>query len=599
MCGIAGVVNVGGVSERDVASMIQCIRYRGPDEAGVKSLGRAIIGHARLAVVDPENGHQPMCNTDETVWVTFNGEIYNYVELREELRLKGYRFKSRCDTEVLVHLWREEGEKMLERLIGMFAFFIWDTRENRGILVRDRQGIKPCYFAEIGNGIAFASELKSILSLPDFETRPNNDALMQVFAFNYCPPPETCFEGIRHLSPGTYLRFEGDRPPTQHSYWQWPFYASRYTPSAEEFGELMDDAVRMQMRFDVKGGIYLSGGVDSTIVAGHLLKQWNEPTLSGVALDFEDPRFSELEYSKKVAEKYNIALSVVSMSCAQVPLLAANVVHHAEQPHGDFSFFLFYLLAEEAHRQHKIVMFSGDGPDETLVGFTHNERYLSRQGRLNFAVNSYFDTICYMRQRDREELLTPEFRAVVTDPLDRFESLIAPWRDLDPVEQIAAYESTALMPGNNLVKTDRMGARSSIEGRSPFLDHRIAELFARLPLQEKFRDGIGKYFLKQYALQSFDADFIFRPKTMPTAPIGEWLKGDLYGWARDLLQSEEDGRFQTKAVLRLLDEHRRGERNGTSQLRTILMTKIWLREFFAGKGAFGVAEPVASVRSVR
>lgn len=596
MCGIAGVVNVPSVVERDVEAMIQAIRYRGPDEAGVKRIGPAIIGHARLAVVDPENGHQPMSNTDETVWVTFNGEIYNYVELREELRLKGYRFKSRCDTEVLVHLWREEGERMLDRLIGMFSFFLWDTKLDRGILARDRQGIKPCFITHVQGGVAFSSELKSILGLPAFDARVNDNGLMQVFAFNYCPPTETCFAGIYHLKPGTYLLFEGNKAPTQHTYWEWPFYEERRTPSHEEFSALLDDAVRMQMRFDVPGGIYLSGGVDSTVVADHLVKQWNEPVLPGVALDFAEPKFSELAHSRRVAAKYGIDLSVVSMSSSLVPEIAGSVVRHAEQPHGDFSFFLFYLLAEEAHRQKKIVMFTGDGPDETLVGFTHNERYLQNQGRLNFAVNSYFDTICYMKAKDRDELLTADFRGQTQDPLERFEEMVEPWRDLDPVEQITAYESTVLMPGNNMVKGDRMGARSSIEGRSPFLDHRVTEMFVRLPIHEKFRDGIGKYYLKNYALHSFDGDFIFRPKTMPTAPIGEWLKGDLYGWARDILCADEDGRFQTKNVLRLLEDHRAGLRNGTSQLRTILMTKVWLKEFFGSR--MEVAQRPAAALSI-
>ena len=582
MCGIAGVVNKPAVTEADVAGMIDCVRYRGVDEAGVKRVGPAIMGHARLAVVDPENGHQPMCNTDQTVWVTFNGEIYNYVELREELKSKGYRFKSRCDTEVLVHLWREEGEKMLDRLIGMFAFFLWDTKLDRGILVRDRQGIKPCFITRDGQGLAFASEMKSLLSLPGFAAEVNDNGLVQVFAFNYCPPPETCFKNIIHLDPGTYLLFEGTKEPVQKRYWQWPFYEERRVPSSEEFSALLDDVVRMQMRFDVPGGIYLSGGVDSTVVAGHLVRQWNEPLLKGVALDFAEPQYSELAHSRKVAAKYGIDLSVVSMSSSKVPELAASVVRHAEQPHGDFSFFLFYLLAEEAHRQKKIVMFSGDGPDETLVGFGHNERYLLSQGRVNFAVNSYFDTICYMKPAMRSELLSPDFIAATVDPLNRFEELVAPWRDLDPIEQITAYESTVLMPGNNLVKGDRMGARSSIEGRAPFLDHRVTELFVKLPVSEKFHDGVGKYYLKKYALQNFDSDFIFRPKTMPTAPIGEWLKGPLYGWAHDVISTNDDGRFRTPNVLRMLDEHKKGLRNHTSQLRTILMAKVWLNHFFVG-----------------
>ena len=205
MCGIAGVVNAAGIEPDHVRKMIDLVHHRGPDEQGVERLGPAVVGHVRLAVVDPENGHQPMSNEDGTVWVSFNGEIYNYVELREELKSRGHRFKSRCDTEVLVHLWEEEGEKMLERLIGMFAFFIWDLNAGRGMLARDRQGIKPCFVADYGGGIAFASEMKSILSLPGFAREIDDEALKEVLCFNYAMPDHSCFRGIRPLEPGHYL----------------------------------------------------------------------------------------------------------------------------------------------------------------------------------------------------------------------------------------------------------------------------------------------------------------------------------------------------------------------------------------------------------
>ncbi len=199
MCGIAGVVGAAGTTEKDVWDMINCIKYRGVDEQGVEMLGQAVLGHARLAVVDPENGMQPMSKADGSVWVVFNGEIFNFIELREQLKAKGYRFKSRCDTEVMVHLWCEKGEKMLEDLVGMFAFFVWDQRTGTGMLARDRQGIKPCFYASHRGGVAFASEMKAILALPGFERKVNDAALGHVFSFNYCPPPQTCFEGIRHV----------------------------------------------------------------------------------------------------------------------------------------------------------------------------------------------------------------------------------------------------------------------------------------------------------------------------------------------------------------------------------------------------------------
>ncbi|NBO17841.1 MAG: asparagine synthase (glutamine-hydrolyzing) [Proteobacteria bacterium] len=585
MCGIAGVVNGAGVTPAHVKRMVDQIQYRGRDEQGVEAIGRAVVGHARLAVVDPENGKQPMSNTDGSVWVTFNGEIYNYVELREELKAKGYHFKSRCDTEVLVHLWREEGEKMLDRLIGMFAFFIWDTKLDRGMLARDRQGIKPCFIADYQGGLAFASEMKSILSLPNMPCEINPAGLKQVFAFNYCPPPQTCFKGITHLEPGHYLLFEGAAKPVKKRYWQWPFAEEKRTPSYEEFEALMDDAVRLQMRFDVDGGMYLSGGVDSSIVAYHLKKQWKFPRLEAFGLNFPLQAYSEYQYSEQVAKLMDIDLAEARIMPEMIPGIASKVVQHAEQPHGDFSFFLFYLLASRANTQKKIVMFTGDGPDEALAGFRHNEQYFHTQNRMNFSLSSYFDVICYMDDVMRARLLNPDFERATPNPVDRFEEILEPYRDLEPMEQIVAYECTSLMPGNNLVKGDRMGACWSTEGRAPMLDHRISELFVRLPVNQKFKEGVGKYYLKEYAAKKFPRELIFKEKSMPTLPIGEWMKTTLYDWARESFSRLDNAYINRNAALALLEEHKSGAKNHTRALRTLLMTQLWMEHMVQAQSA--------------
>ena len=336
MCGIAGIYNVPGIIEKDVKTMIDKIKYRGIDEQGVEKIGPTILGHARLAVVDPENGMQPMCNEDSTVWVSFNGEIYNYVELREELKGKGHTFKSRCDTEVLVHLWEEEGENMLSRLIGMYTFFIWDTSQNKGMLARDRQGIKPCFIAEYEGGLAFASEMKALLTLPNFKKEINDNALKEALCFNYTTPNHTCFQGISQLDPGHYLLFDGTNGFRKKEYWKWPFFEEKREASYEEFQALMDDAIRLQMRFDVDGGMYLSGGVDSSVVASHLVPQWNSDKLKSVGLNFAETEFSEFKYSQEVAQILDIDLAEAMISYDMIPEIADSVSYHAEQPHGDF-----------------------------------------------------------------------------------------------------------------------------------------------------------------------------------------------------------------------------------------------------------------------
>jgi asparagine synthase (glutamine-hydrolysing) len=580
MCGIAGVVNATGVSKDDVWKMIDCIKYRGVDEQGVEALGRAVLGHARLAVVDPENGMQPMCNTDGKVWVVFNGEIFNFIELREQLKAKGYKFKSRCDTEVLVHLWCEKGEKMLDDLVGMFAFFIWDQRTETGMLARDRQGIKPCFYAPYQGGVAFASEMKAILALPKFERKVNDAALGNVFTFNYCPPPETCFEGVRHLPPGTFLRYGAGKFSEPVRYWSWPLDGKRVDASQEELEDALDEAIRLQMRFDVDGGLFLSGGVDSSVIATRLVPQWNRPQLDAIGLRIDDNGFSEYQYAERVAAGLDINLQALDIRPANIPEIAKQVVRHAEQPHGDFSFFLFFLLSRQAHQQGKIVMFTGDGPDEVMLGFRHNEQFFSEMTRANFPMRNYFDLISYATEKDRRRMMSPGFFPHTQGALDKFMSIIEPYSDLEPMEQVAAYELTSLMPGNNSVKGDRMGACWSIEGRAPFLDHRVSEMFARLPVTSKFYQGVGKRFLKETAERYFDHDFVFRPKTMPTLPIGEWIKGPLYTWARDILALPDGGRFDNKELHVMLDEHRGGLHNHTKQLRTLIMTKLWLQEFF-------------------
>lgn len=580
MCGIAGVVSASTITEADVWRMVESIRYRGTDEQGVETLGDAVLGHARLAVVDPENGKQPMSNTDETVWVVFNGEIFNFVELRDELRAKGYQFKSRCDTEVLVHLWDDQREHMLSKLIGMFAFFIWDTKTSTGMLARDRQGIKPCFYARYRGGLAFASEMKAILALPNFDRQVNEVGLGNVFTFNYCPPPQTCFAGIFHLPPGHYMKFSAGGYGNPICYWKWPLSEPRQAVAIDDLLSVVDDAVRLQMRFDVDGGIFLSGGVDSSIVAHRLVPQWNREKLDALSIQLNERGFSEYEYAQKVAADLGVRLIGLQIQPEDIPAIAQNVVWHAEQPHGDFSFFLYYLMCRRAHEDGKVVMFTGDGPDEVMFGFRHNEKFFSEITRTNFPMRQYFDLISYSTAEERDRFISPAYRGYAEGAWDTFQSLLNPWSDLEPMEQISAYELTSLMPGNNSVKGDRMGACWSIEARAPFLDHRVSEMLARLPLREKYQDGVGKILVKNVAASVYGREFAYRPKTMPTLPIGEWLKGPLYNWARSVLESRDDGRFRKGALIDILNEHRDGIFNHTRLLRTILMTQLWLGRFF-------------------
>lgn len=579
MCGIAGVINCPSVTRDDVDRMTCTLTHRGPDDNGVHVSKRCVIGHTRLAVVDPIHGAQPMANHDGTVWVVFNGEIYNFVELREELKAKGYTFRSTCDTEVLVHLWREHGHDMLHRLNGMFAFFIWDEAQDRGMLARDRPGIKPCFLMPYQGGLAFCSEIKGLLSLPGAQAKLHRDSFVKSLAFNYCPDEQTCFEGITHMAPGTFIPFEGGRQLAPQTYWRWPFDEPKHTPSHEEFAELLDDAARMQLRFDVPGGILLSGGVDSSVVAHHVLARGSSRNLIALSLDIVEPGFGEFENARAVADALGMTPIPVPVTPELVADNAANSVRYSEQPHGDFSFILFYLLGKTANELGRIVLFSGDGPDEVTLGFRHNARFCAEDSLDRDWADRYEAILRYTTDSQLRQLLQPDMLANMPSPSAAFYDALKPWPTLSPPELIAAYECTRLLPMTSCPKGDRMGARWATEGRSLFLDHRVLELFSRLPTAAKVSDGVSKRYLKEYAnTLPMEIDF-FRPKTMPTTPIGEWLKGPLYSWARDILERSNNDVFQRDAGLQILDEHHQGAHNHTRPLRIVLMASLWFEQF--------------------
>ena len=581
MCGIAGLVNVAGAHKAHVRTMVDKIIYRGVDNQATKNLGNAILGHARLNVVDLQSGNQPMSDEAGKIWVVFNGEIYNFLRLKKMLQEKGYKFRTSSDTEILIHLWREKGERMLDDLIGMFAFFIWDEDKNRGILARDRQGVKPCFITNYKGGIAFASEIKALLTLPEMHKKINADALAEVFTYNYVIPPHTCFEGIEHLKPGHYLLFEDDANALEKCYWSWPVDAPKYTPSFEEFSELLDDAIQLQTHFDVDGGIYLSGGVDSSVTLAHLNPAWPYGDLQATGLDFSEKQYSEYEYSKYAASVSDIDLERALIEKEMIPEIAEKVSYHAEQPHGDFSFFIFYVLSRRAHAQGKVVMFSGDAPDEICAGYRHYVNFFGEENAAkNFSAEKYLPLISYMNATEKSEILNADF-VQNTSSENRFAQMLEPYKNLHAVEQVGIYDLHGLLQGNSLVKVERMGAAFSTEVRSPFLDHRVSEMMMRLPVEEKFANGVGKKYLKNYAATKYDPDFIFKKKSMPTAPIGVWLANDLYGWARDVISAHAPEEFINKnAALKILDEHKAGAQNHTSKLRTIIMTSIWNHVYF-------------------
>jgi len=298
------------------------------------------------------------------------------------------------------------------------------------------------------------------------------------------------------------------------------------------------------------------------------------------SLNSKEKGFGEYHLAELVSKEIKeLDLIPIDYDSSIVPENIEKVLFHSDQPHGDFSFFLILELCKAAHKNGVIVAFNGDGPDEVLAGFTHNQNFLASQTRTNFPLLEYFNRICFMTEINREFLLNKEFREKIVNPIDYFESILGDWRDLDPIDQIAAYECTSLGPGNNLIKTDRMGAALSIEGRSPFLDHRISEMFAKIPQSQKLQNSVSKFLLKEYGLKFFDRDLMFRKKSMPTLPIGEWIKGPLYEWALNTLETLDSSRYNVKNAIYLLNKHKQGYANHTKELRTLLMSSHWIKNF--------------------
>ena len=577
MCGLVGVFDPRQVYTKDsLDRAIDSIGYRGVDERGVERVGPSWMAHVRLAVVDPENGHQPMTNADGSVHVIFNGEIYNHKSIRRDLEAKGYTFKSRCDTEVLIHLWREKRELLLEDLVGMFVFFIWDSATSTGILARDRQGIKPCYISPVrGGGLAFASEIKALRSLPGIGSEIDYQSLGLVHVFNYIPPPTTCYKGITHFAPGSYILFDKDGFGEPVKYWSWDLAPRSIEPDFDAFDVLLGQAVESQLDFDVNGCMFLSGGVDSSIIASQLSRHWDCQPIRAYGLTCPVLEYDEYSLAASVAGQFGIELKPVSYEPSDVIEGLKASVHHADQPHGDFSFILIRKLCEQAHADGYIVAFNGDGPDEIMGGFSHNEAFFGDQMRSNFPLSHYFRAITYMDPMTCGSFLRGDVALGASSAEDLFDAYLAPYRDLEPVSQIAAYELTRLMPGNNLIKGDRMGASLSIEGRSPFLDHRVSEFLSGLPVSVKLSEGVGKRFLKDFGLRDFSRAHIYRKKSMPTLPIGDWIRGPLKAWANEKLSILNPDLYDTDAVLGCLSSHVAGEKNYTRELRTLLAVSEW------------------------
>jgi asparagine synthase (glutamine-hydrolysing) len=615
MCGIAGcLLRDEPAHAAMVRAMCAQMRHRGPDDEGVHIDGGCGIGMRRLSIIDLSTGHQPVSNEDGSVWVVFNGEIYNYQELRAGLIERGHRFRTNSDTETLVHLYEEKGESGLSLLRGMFAFCIWNSRNRKLLLARDRFGKKPLYYAALPEGLYFASELKC-LRAAGVPLEEDREALRLYFQFGYIPDPLSAFRGVRKLMPGCWLEYGADGVIREGRYWRMPEFqpgeAARIGETATRWRlrEGFDEAVRMRMIADVPLGAFLSGGIDSSLVVASMATQSPAPVKT-FSIGFEEAKYNELEYAAMVAKQYRTEHHEILVRPDSVDLIS-KLAWHFDEPFADSSAIPTYIVSEFAARHVKVAL-SGDGGDELFAGYptlsnvakfqpldrvpgalrkfawwTASALPYSAYGKNRLrvigaptALDRYFEsnyTPYFLRRRMlRAEWMLP----AGAEDLRRLLPDCFPAHGGDTFSQAQCWEATANLIGDMLVKVDRASMAASLEVRCPLLDHEFAEFAASIPLDWKRRCGAGKRILLDALGDRLPPALLTRPKMGFGVPLDHWFRGPLRELTWDTLTGQRfvaRGIVDPACVRYLLEEHQRGRRSNHHQIYGLLMLELWRR----------------------
>jgi asparagine synthase (glutamine-hydrolysing) len=625
MCGIIGQANSAG-REPDasiLARMCRAVQHRGPDSRGVHIQPGVGLGVQRLRVIDLATGDQPIFNEDRSVAVVLNGEIYNYRELRARLERAGHAFATRSDTEVLVHLYEDDGPDCVLHLHGMFAFALWDARRRTLLLARDRVGKKPLHYALHDGAIAFASELAALLADPAVPRDVDHQALDAYLAYRWVPAPMTAYRAVRKLPPASRLVFRDGRA-TVERYWQLDFGRKRAITDAreahEELRELIRAATRRRLIADVPIGAFLSGGVDSaTVVAA--MAEASSGAVQTFSIGFSDDDFNELPAARAVARRFATEHHEHVVEPRALDVIPAIVRHYGE-PFADDSAIPSFYLAAMAGR-HVAVALNGDGGDEIFAGYPRYVvnatadrlrrvprplRRFARTAALRAAPESgtidswpsrlrrvaetlpleaperYFAYMTRLNGLERERLYTPEFRELV-GPSVAFAMLAAPWRQSSgrsTVDVMLDVDAQTYLPGDLLVKMDIATMAASVEARSPLLDHELMEYAASLPATMKVRGRCTKVALRDAVRGWVPDEILDAPKRGFRLPLGEWLRTELRDYAWDvLLDPRATGRgwFETHYVRTLLDRHQARVQDHSLGIWTLLMFELWQREF--------------------
>jgi len=623
MCGIVGLVrNDGKPVDRDLlARMNDAIRHRGPDDDGFYLNGPVGLGMRRLAIIDLKSGQQPIHNQDGTTWIVFNGEIYNYLELRQQLEKLGHTFYTNSDTEAIVHAYDQYGSNCPKYLRGMFAFAIWDERTQELFLTRDRVGKKPILYAEVNGQLVFGSEFTALLQHPDISREIQPEAIDAYLSFMCVPAPLTAYRSIRKLEPGHWLRWRKGEI-TIERYWQ-PDFSQKLDISEEEAGEraieILRDSVKVRLMSEVPLGAFLSGGIDSSAVVALMAQESNEKVKT-FSIGFEEQDFSELHHARRVAEWVGADHHEFIVRPDAVEILPLLVEHYGE-PYADSSAVPTYYVARET-RKHVTVALNGDGGDESFAGY---ERYAAMQLAENYRkvpefvrksvkvgvgliptselgrsrlrsgkrfleaaslpkVDRYLRWMSIFDAAAKSSLYSDAFKSETTSGYAK--SLLEPWfvrsNGSGFVDASLLADLMTYLPNDLLVKVDIATMAVSLEARSPFLDHHVIEFAASLPEKFKLRGLTTKYLLKKVLRKLLPSENLDRRKMGFGVPIGHWFRGKMQPFLREVVLSEKAlnrGLFRPETVRQLVDQHTEGKRDYSHQLWTLLMLELWFQRF--------------------
>jgi asparagine synthase (glutamine-hydrolysing) len=621
MCGIAGKFNFDSnrpIDRERLAAMTAAIAHRGPDSDGFYVSGGVGLGFRRLSIIDLSTGDQPLANEERTIWVIFNGEIYNFADIRAELESCGHCFRTHTDTEVIVHAYEQWGDRCVDRFRGMFGFALWDEPRRRLLLVRDRLGIKPVYYSVTKSGVTFGSEIKSIIEDPDVPRGWSPEALDAYLALQYVPCPRTMYQAMWKLPPGHLLVAENNRV-TVRRYWDLTFTGDGDTSREEEYLEQLDalvnESVRLRLLADVPLGAFLSGGIDSSVVVASMVEQSSSKVLT-TSVGFDEGAFNELEYARTVARHLGTE-SYDKIVKPDIVDLLPTLAWHLDEPFADSSVVPTYYVSRAA-RERVTVALSGDGGDELWAGYARHRveqwevtarrwlgptagRFAGRLAQrmplamkgtrsLRHLALSPADACARKHAyglfdgNTRDSLYSRDFALGVqdADPFVGFRIAYESCPSSDPLDRALYVDVKTYLVDDILTKVDKMSMAVSLEARVPLLDHKLLEFAATVPASLKLKNGQSKYLLRRLLEKRVPKSIVDRPKQGFEAPIGAWLRGPLAPMVDGLLldgRLRDRGVFEHSAVSRLWNAHRAGTQDHRHRLWSLVMLELWFRTF--------------------